>query len=72
MTVEVFGIRHHGPGSARSLLRALGDFDPDAVLIEGPSDADALLALCTSAGMRPPVALLGYASDDPGTAAFWP
>jgi len=72
MTVEVFGIRHHGPGSARSLLRALGDFDPDAVLIEGPSDADPLLALSTSVGMQPPVALLGYASDDPGTAAFWP
>jgi hypothetical protein len=72
VTVEVFGIRHHGPGSARSLLRALDDFGPDAVLIEGPSDADPLLAMSTSAGMRPPVALLGYASDDPGTAAFWP
>jgi hypothetical protein len=72
MTVEVFGIRHHGPGSARSLLRALGDLDPDAVLIEGPSDADPLLALSTAEGMRPPVALLGYAADDPGAAAFWP
>lgn len=72
MTVEVFGIRHHGPGSARSLLRALDDFDPDAVLIEGPSDADPLIALSTAEGMEPPVALLGYASDDPGAAAFWP
>jgi hypothetical protein len=70
--VEVFGIRHHGPGSARSLLRALEDFSPDAVLIEGPSDADPLIALSTAEGMEPPVALLAYAADDPGTAAFWP
>ena len=72
MTVEVFGIRHHGPGSARSLLRALEDFGPDAVLVEGPSDADPLVALSASPGMEPPVALLAYAADDPATAAFWP
>jgi uncharacterized protein DUF5682 len=71
-TTEVLGIRHHGPGSARSLLRALEDLEPDAVLIEGPSDADPLIAMCAGAGMQPPVALLGYAVDDPGTAAFWP
>lgn len=71
-STEVLGIRHHGPGSARSLLRALEDFAPDAVLIEGPSDADPLVALSTMPGMQPPVALLAYAVDDPGTAAFWP
>ncbi len=72
MTVEVFGIRHHGPGSARSLLRALEDFGPDAVLVEGPSDADPLVALAAADGMVPPVALLAYAPEDPATAAFWP
>ncbi|NUS51571.1 MAG: hypothetical protein HOQ22_11090, partial [Nocardioidaceae bacterium] len=70
--VEVFGIRHHGPGSARSLVRALEDLAPDAVLIEGPADADALIGLSTAEGMRPPVALLAYAADDPAVAAFWP
>jgi len=69
---EVFGIRHHGPGSSRSLLRALDDFAPDAVLVEGPSDADPLIAMSTSEGMEPPVALLAYAVDEPSTAAFWP
>ncbi len=38
--VHVFGIRHHGPGSARSLSAALESLAPDVVLIEGPSDAD--------------------------------
>ncbi len=70
--VEVFGIRHHGPGSARSLVAALTDYQPDAVLIEGPADADPLLRWVLADGMTPPLALLGYAPDHPQTAAFWP
>lgn len=70
--VEVFGIRHHGPGSARSLVAALVDYQPDAVLIEGPADADPLLRWVLADGMTPPLALLGYATDRPQTAAFWP
>ncbi|GCE36126.1 hypothetical protein Rhow_000070 [Rhodococcus wratislaviensis] len=70
--VRVFGIRHHGPGSARSVRRALDDFVPDAVLIEGPADADPLVALTASDTMEPPVALLAYATGEPRTAAFWP
>jgi hypothetical protein len=70
--VEVFGIRHHGPGSARSLVAALVDYQPDAVLIEGPADADPLLGWVLADQMTPPLALLGYAADRPQTAAFWP
>jgi hypothetical protein len=68
----VFGVRHHGPGSARSLLRALDDYQPDAVLIEGPADADPLIGWVTAEGMRPPLALLAYAADEPKVSAFWP
>jgi Family of unknown function (DUF5682) len=70
--VQVFGIRHHGPGSARSLVTALEEYEPDAVLIEGPADADPLLRWVLAEGMTPPIALLGYAPDRPQTAAFWP
>jgi hypothetical protein len=70
--VQVFGIRHHGPGSARSLVAALTEYQPDAVLIEGPADADPLLDWALADGMRPPLALLAYAPDRPQTAAFWP
>jgi hypothetical protein len=70
--VRVFGIRHHGPGSARSLLAALEEYQPDAVLIEGPADADPLLSWVTAEGMQPPLALLGYAREEPKIAAFWP
>ena len=70
--IRVFGIRHHGPGSARAVLQALAEFEPDTVLIEGPSDADPVLALAAADAMEPPVALLAYARDEPARAAFWP
>jgi Family of unknown function (DUF5682) len=70
--VEVFGVRHHGPGSARSLVAALNLYGPDAVLIEGPADADPVLHWAVAEGMEPPIALLAYASDQPQVAAFWP
>jgi hypothetical protein len=70
--LRVFGIRHHGPGSARSLLAALEEYRPDAVLIEGPADADPLVSWVTAEGMQPPLALLAYARDEPKIAAFWP
>src|SRR4051812_45689368 len=68
----VFGIRHHGPGSARSLQRALDELQPDTVLIEGPPEADALLELAAREDMAPPVALLTYVPDEPARAAFYP
>ncbi|REE95005.1 DUF5682 family protein [Thermomonospora umbrina] len=67
---EIYGIRHHGPGSARALRRALEDFKPDVVLIEGPPEADAIVHLAADPAMRPPVALLAYTSGPtpkPGT-----
>ncbi len=71
-THRVYGIRHHGPGSARSLLAAFEEWQPDAVLIEGPADADPLLRWVLADGMEPPVSLLAYAPDRPRLAAFWP
>lgn len=71
LRVRVFGIRHHGPGSARSVRQGLEEFSPDVVLIEGPSDADPLVMLA-SESMEPPIALLAYATGEPSKAAFWP
>ena len=72
MAVHVFGIRHHGPGCARSLLDALGTLVPDIVLVEGPPDAHEVLPLMMHGEMQPPVALLVYAPDAPRRAAFYP
>ncbi|CAN7393672.1 DUF5682 family protein [Mesorhizobium sp. LjNodule214] len=70
--IAYFGIRHHGPGSAESLVKALQELRPVAVLIEGPSDASALLPLLARPEMQPPVALLCYPEDDPASTSFWP
>ncbi|MFJ4711101.1 DUF5682 family protein [Streptomyces sp. NPDC088785] len=68
----LLGVRHHGPGSARAVRRALDEAGPVAVLIEGPPEADALVPLAAEPDMRPPVALLAHVVDEPGKSAFWP
>ncbi|MER6701168.1 DUF5682 family protein [Streptomyces fimicarius] len=68
----LLGVRHHGPGSARAVLAALAAARPAVVLVEGPPEGDALLPLAADPRMRPPVALLAHAVDDPGRASFWP
>ncbi|MES1263189.1 MAG: DUF5682 family protein, partial [Peristeroidobacter soli] len=70
--LHFFGIRHHGPGSARSLVRALQAVRPDVVLIEGPPDANELLPLASHAGLEPPVALLIYLPERPRAAVLYP
>lgn len=70
--VHLFGIRHHGVGSARSLLTALEALKPDCILIEGSAEADELLPLVAEAEMEPPVALLAYNPEVPRQAAWYP
>ena len=72
MSVHLLGIRHHGPGSARSVIRALDDLDPDVVLVEAPADVEASLAWIGDPGLVPPVALLGYVANEPARARFAP
>jgi len=69
--LQIFGVRHHGPGCARSLRRALEEWRPDCLVIEGPPEADGLLAWATPE-MEPPVALLLYAPEEPKRASFFP
>ncbi|MGW0813529.1 DUF5682 family protein [Streptomyces viridiviolaceus] len=68
----LLGVRHHGPGSARAVRAALEAARPRVVLIEGPPEADPLIPLAAGEDMRPPVALLAHAVDEPGRSAFWP
>ena len=71
-TIELLGVRHHGPGSARSLVRALDELHPTAVLVELPADCEAALSWVGHEHLVPPVALLGYVVDQPQRAAFLP
>jgi len=72
MSVHLFGVRHHGPGCARSLAAALDALQPDCILVEGPPEADALAGFAGRAELAPPVALLLYAPADPRRAVFYP
>jgi hypothetical protein len=72
MSVHLFGIRHHGPGCARSLAAALRALQPDCILVEGPPEADGLAAFAGRPGLVPPVALLVYAPSAPQRAVFYP
>ncbi|CAA2099169.1 DUF5682 family protein [Variovorax paradoxus] len=70
--LHYFGIRHHGPGCARSLLRAFESLQPDCILVEGPPEGEGLLSFMAHADLRPPVAMLIHAGEDTGLAAFYP
>ena len=70
--VHYFGIRHHGPGCARSLVRAFEQLQPDCVLVEGPPEAEGVLAALLHEQMQPPVALLSYCPDAPARAVYHP
>ncbi|WP_182355863.1 DUF5682 family protein [Komagataeibacter europaeus] len=70
--VSLFGIRHHGPGSAQRLVEALDALQPRIVLIEGPADASDLLPMLGDPAMVPPVALLSYVEADPARVSFAP
>jgi hypothetical protein len=70
--VEVMGIRHHGPGSARSVVRALAALAPTVVLVELPADCESALTWVAHEHLHPPVALLGHVVDQPHRAAFLP
>lgn len=69
---QVFGIRHHGPGSARSLLKALEAYQPDCLLIEMPQDAEGVIKYAQNKGLQPPVALMIYNPKDLAQAVYYP
>ncbi len=72
MAVNIFGIRHHGPGSARHLLAELEAFQPDMILVEGPPEANDLIPFLADPDLQPPVAILAYQTNQPSQAVFYP
>lgn len=72
MSIHLLGIRHHGPGSARSVQRALEAVRPDVLLVEAPADVESGLSWIGHPGLVPPVALLGYVANEPARAIFAP
>lgn len=70
--IKTFGIRHHGPGSARSLVKALQRTAPDCILVEAPQDAETAIGYIGHAGLDPPAALLIYNPANLKQASYYP
>src|SRR5215469_16754287 len=70
--VHILGIRHHGPGSAALLRKALDVLDPACVLVEGPPEGDDLIQYIADPDLKPPVAMLMHAADEVSLASFMP
>lgn len=73
MAIHLFGIRHHGAGSTKRLMRALEALQPDAILIEGVEEADSLLPYLKQADeFTLPVAQLIYNPKNFQQAVYYP
>ncbi|NUQ22500.1 MAG: hypothetical protein HUU34_00990 [Saprospiraceae bacterium] len=72
LPLRIFGIRHHGPGSARRLLHALEHYQPDCLVLEAPADAQSACELLSHIALTPPVALLMYNADQIRQALYFP
>lgn len=70
--VFLFGIRHHGPGSAQKLKRALVQLQPDKIIIEAPQDAESMIPYIANPKLKPPVAVLIYNPKDLQQAVYLP
>jgi hypothetical protein len=70
--MKVFGIRHHGPGSAKRLSKALREYQPDCLLIELPAGVEKALKYLGEPELKPPVALLMYPVKDFQSGSFLP
>jgi hypothetical protein len=70
--MKVFGIRHHGPGSAKRLSKALREYQPDCLLIELPVGVEKALKHLGEPELKPPVALLMYPAKDFQSGSFLP
>ncbi|MDR3691804.1 MAG: DUF5682 family protein [Fimbriimonas sp.] len=70
--VRLFGIRHHGPGSARSLVAALEEWRPQLLIVEGPVEATDVVPHLLDESAATPIAMLFYAVDTPRWASYYP
>jgi len=69
--IAFFPIRHHSPACAFHVQEAIEIYKPDCVLIEGPSDTDALLPFMT--GSEPPISIYYSYQDKEGShACYYP
>jgi len=65
--IVYFPIRHHSPGCAYHVEQSINLYNPDCILIEGPSDTDPIIPFLVDS--KPPVAIF-YSYKD--SACYYP
>ncbi len=70
--LKIFGIRHHGAGSAKRLVHALEEYQTDAIAIELPEESKALIPLIDEKTIIPPIAFLFYNANNPDHSIYLP
>lgn len=70
--LNIFGVRHLSPGASYHLLDYLKEKKPKCILIEGPSDATALIQSVAQKQVKPPIALLAYTTQLPIETVLYP
>jgi hypothetical protein len=72
MSLHLFGIRHHGPGCAKSLAKALDTLKPDALVLEASEELEGLWQWLNQPDLIPPVAALVWVQNEANLASFYP
>lgn len=62
-SVLYFPVRHHSPACSFHLKKAVAEYHPELILIEGPENADPLIPVLVNEDTKPPLALY-YAYRD--------
>lgn len=59
-------VRHHSPACAYHLTKAIDEYEPDCILIEGPENAKEMIPALSHQDTKAPVALYYYYKDSKG------
>ncbi|MEP7195482.1 MAG: DUF5682 family protein [Saprospiraceae bacterium] len=70
--IKIFGIRHHGAGSARRLFQALQNFEPEIICVEMPYESNQIIHQLKTNAHECPLALMFYNRDKPDQMMYYP
>ena len=70
--LKIYGIRHHGAGSARRISTSLKKFQPNVICIEIPYEANELLSRFELTSQICPLAIMFYSPNNPSQCLYYP
>lgn len=68
----LFPVRHHSPVCSWQLIRAIKEYQPDVILIEGPENANDMIGVLTDERTKLPAAFYYYYKDKKSLSVMKP